>query len=232
MCVVRLPFDRVLSVVLTAAAVAMAIAVVRREFAPSSVSGLTRQPVFHDGWRAMLTAGIEMGPSSAPIKIVEFTDLECPACRVYHRSVLPEVLASFGDRVSPVFLHLPLQGHRFARPAAVAAECAARENAFNSFIFAKQDSVGLKPWHSFAREAGIRDSIQFASCIGEPSAVPRIDAGLALADSLGVRGTPTIIVNGWMFSAPPSARELTRVVDALLHGRHPFPFVAQRSSGG
>jgi protein-disulfide isomerase len=50
----------------------------------------------------------------------------------------------------------------------------------------------------------------------------RVDSGSALAQRIGVRGTPTLIVNGWRFSAPPSEEELGKAVSKLLVGEKPF----------
>lgn len=130
----------------------------------------------------------------------------------------------FASAISQVFVHLPLSGHRFARSAAEAAECAASQSRFEAFvdvIFAKQDSIGLKPWAGYAAEAGVPSISAFTECLRDPP-VGRIEAGVALADKLGIGATPTVIANGWKFGAPPPARELSRVIEDLLAGRSPF----------
>jgi hypothetical protein len=38
-----------------------------------------------------------------------------------------------------------------------------------------------------------------------------------------VRGTPTVILNGWRYGAPPQDSELVRAVRDILHGRPPYP---------
>lgn len=225
--------EKTLSAILTLAAVVMAFAVVRREFIASritdqsAVSNVLSVPEFNDEWRGLLAHGIEIGDSTAEVKIVEFVDLECPGCKVFHETILRPVKEQFGSSVSHVFIHLPLTMHRFADAAAVAAECAEQQRRFAEFVdivFEKQDSIGLKTWISYAAEVAIPDTARFALCLDDPlSPRSRIQAGRTLADSLGISATPTVVVSGWHFRVPPSRRELTRVVTELMAGRLPFP---------
>jgi protein-disulfide isomerase len=183
-------------------------------------------PTYLPSWRDLIANGVLEGDSTAVVKLVEFSDLECPVCRQFERNVR-SVRAKYPKEVSVVFVHFPLPQHRFARPAARAAECADRSGRFAEFValaYDKQDSLGLKPWTSYALEAGVRNTARFARCVADASPVPRIDDGVALAHRMGVRGTPTVIVNGWRFSSPPAEAELIRTVAALIAGDRPFAF--------
>ncbi len=67
-----------------------------------------------------------MGNASAPIKIIEFSDLECPFCKKFHPSIklLMEEYGSKGQLVW-IFRHFPLDSiHSKARKEAQATECA------------------------------------------------------------------------------------------------------------
>lgn len=118
---------------------------------------------------------------------------------------------------------MPLDIHRFAAIAAHAAECANEQQAFGAFVdvvFAQQDSIGLKPWQRLGAEAGARDSVAFLACM-DRAPHGRIDKGRNLAESLEIRGTPTIYVNGWRFLRPPSDEDLAATIDDVLEGRTP-----------
>jgi protein-disulfide isomerase len=215
--------DRILSVTLTVAAVSLAAAVVYREIEPKGrPRAESDRPVLLTGWRELLAKGRSLGGTGAPVQVVEFADLECPACRHFHQTTLPLVREKFGDKVNFTFVHLPLSFHRFARAAAVASECAASQGRFVEFVevvFGKQDSLGLKPWSSFASDAGVVDSASFAQCTLRPEAAKPVEAGRTLADSLNIRATPTVLINGWQFSTPPSAATMIRAIEAALAGR-------------
>jgi protein-disulfide isomerase len=122
------------------------------------------------------------------------------------------------------FVHFPLPQHRFARPAARAAECAALEGRFSEMhdvLMAKQDSFGLKSWTSYARDASVKDTIRFGKCVSQNEKVPRVEDGVALGTQLEISGTPTIVIDGWRFEAPPSDTLLRQTIEALLAGRKP-----------
>ena len=73
-----------------------------------------------------------LGSSQAPVTIVEFSDFECPYCRVFHEQVLPSLKREYIDTGLVRFIHkdLPLPFHRQARPAAAAARCAGEQNRY------------------------------------------------------------------------------------------------------
>ena len=88
-------------------------------------------------------------------------------------------------------------------------------------LFAKQDSLGLKSWQSFAREAEVVDSAGFVACVESTDALPFVESGIAAGKRIGLVGTPTVIVNGWRFCVPPDDKELKAIVDKLLRGEKP-----------
>jgi NhaA family Na+:H+ antiporter len=216
--------ERWASLIVTVAAVAVAGTVVRREFARGSRS----QPsVAHvdavENWREILPHGRRMGNPSAPISIIEFADLECPFCRRYN-SVLHAVRGKHPDKVSVVFVHLPLPMHRFALHAARVAECAALQGRFGETVdalYASQDSFGLKPWAAYARDAGVGDTMQLSQCLGDTGPLALVDSGLAVAGRLGIVATPTILVNGWKFSEPPGMEAWDRIIESVENGGRP-----------
>jgi protein-disulfide isomerase len=129
------------------------------------------------------------------------------------------------EQLATYFVHFPLPRHTFARPAARAAECASDQDrvlAFHDLLYEKQDSLGLKPWSSYASEAMVPDMTRFASCVTDTAIVARIEAGIALGKRLALRGTPTVLVNGWRFEHPPTQVELLQTIEALREGKQPL----------
>jgi protein-disulfide isomerase len=119
-------------------------------------------------------------------------------------------------------VHFPLPQHRFARPAARAAECAHDQGLFDKFqdlVYSKQDSLGLKSWISYAEEARVPELRRFERCVADTARVARIEAGILLDKQLAVRGTPTVILNGSRFWNPPSQTELLQAIAALKDGK-------------
>jgi protein-disulfide isomerase len=200
--------------------------VVRRQIlSPPADSGplMSRQPVFVKEWKSRLGDGVRLGPSDAPVQLIEFADFECPYCGDFHKK-LKLLRGRYPTQVSLTYVHFPLQGHRFAVPAARVAECAGDQGRFEAMydhLFEEQDSLGLKPWSDYATEAGVSDLAAFESCIKRTDAVPRVERGKALGKELDIQATPTLIVNGWKLGRPPSAEELDAMVKAVLAGKSP-----------
>src|SRR3989344_8831460 len=65
------------------------------------------------------------GDINAPVKIVEYSDTECPFCKRFHNT-MKQVVAEYGSQVAWVYRHFPLDSlHEKARKEAEATECAA-----------------------------------------------------------------------------------------------------------
>lgn len=197
--------------VVTSAVVTSALAL-RREFAASrpAQSAQIGGPEVDD-WGDMAASGARIGPAEATLQIVVFSDFECRACRAFATRTLPGVLAEFAGSVSVTFHHWPLEYHRFAIPAAVAAECAGDQGRFwqmHDALFRHQDSLGLRSFVDFAREAQVENLDRFVECSADPSKkMEKIREDERTAFKIGGTGTPTIVVNGRrLISAPDSSR--------------------------
>lgn len=213
--------ERVATVVLVLAAVAIAAANVYDVFFRPGPVPVVTEPTYIDGWEALLDDAIIVGDPSADVVIVEFADLTCPYCRQFHEAfqTLP---ARFDDRIALAFIHLPL-GRPNSTEAAVAAECAAQQGVFYEFIdvvFQGQDSIGATGWTAFAGQAGLDDVPSFDQCRSENETFPRIQRGLELSRELGLTGTPSVIINGWRYPRAPY-ENLSDVVAEVLAGDEP-----------
>lgn len=218
-------FEKAMNVAVVLAALWLAGTVGFRELRTRSISERPPvEPEYVSEWRSLLPIGITRGPAAARMHVVEFTDLECPYCRQFHET-LEAVLASGSGQVAATFVHYPLRMHRFALPAALATECAHEQGRFFAFVdrvLRGQDSLGLKTWSAFAGEAGVHDTLALTRCIRERKSAPRITQGLEAGDRIGVRGTPTVIVNGWKLVGTPTRHEMERVLNAIMRDEEPF----------
>lgn len=115
-----------------------------------------------------------------------------------------------------VYRHLTLPSHPFAEAAARASECASDQGRFekmHDILFASQQHLGKVDWRNFARDAGVEDMQLFDKCMKDDSISRRIQRDGDTARKLGMRGTPSILVNGGVqLSGVPSGPML----DSLL----------------
>jgi protein-disulfide isomerase len=97
--------------------------------------------------------------------------------------------------------------HRFAKLSGVAAECAAEQARFTEMqevLFAKQDSLGLKPWSEYATDAKVGDLSRFTECMADSVSLAPVTNGLTLAEKLKLSGTPTIFINDHQLVGEPT----------------------------
>jgi protein-disulfide isomerase len=182
--------------VLALCALTMTGLVVRRELQsqPSEAAELDVREV--DGWESLAGEGHLIGNPNAPVKIVEFSDFECPFCAEAH-STLQEIRKRYGGQVAVVYRHFPLPRHPNAFRAALATECAAEQNAFESYhnlLFQQRDSIGVTAWDDLADRAGVKDLGMFRQCMEEQRFRDRVLRDERAGKALGIRGTPAFVV--------------------------------------
>jgi protein-disulfide isomerase len=196
-------------------ALVITAAVVRREFFPTPAVAAQpdTQPRPVDNWDQLAAVGQRMGPASAPVQIVEFSDFQCPYCATFAET-LRKLRTKYPDRVAVLYRHFPLQEiHPHARTAALATECAAQQGRFEAYhdrLFAHQDSIGSKAWERFAAEAGIGDMDAFTRCMRDERLLANVDRDKEVADATGIRLTPSVIIDGTLIPGALSEAELEK----------------------
>ena len=218
----RPTLDRVLTLVLTISAAAVAMAAVRASFFSPRRGDSPQRPRHVENWADASAFGYHAGGlNTAPVTITVLFDLECRSCARYHKVASNAVLAHPND-VRLLYVNYPLEYHKQALPAARAADCASaagRFTAWVSAVYAKQDSLGLKSWGSYARDAGIPDTAKIAACARSQAPIGAIERGLAFGESIRLDATPTVLVNGWVFPSPPRPAQLDSAVNAEIRRR-------------
>lgn len=197
-------------------ALVLTVLLVRREIVQPGGSSPPASRVVPN-WAELRRGGQRLGPASAPVTIVEFSDFQCPFCARFARDVLAPARARYPAAISVMYRHWPLSIHRFATDAAIASECAARQGRFEQYhdaLFATQDSIGAWSFQRFARIAGVPDLAAFTRCLSDAEAAARVSRDRRAAIAVGAAGTPTFIVNGVVLGAPLDAARLDSIVRA------------------
>lgn len=138
------------------------------------------------------------GNSDAPVKIVEFSDFECPFCGEAF-PVVRSLLNKHGDSIQYAYRHFPVESiHPNARLAAEASQCAHEQNKFLPFhdrLFLNQDTLGETDLLNFAQQSGL-NLTDFSTCLSTGKYANAVQQDLADGVALGVRATPTWFING------------------------------------
>lgn len=182
--------------VLAVAVVMTTVEFARREIWPAGHIAPPPGPrTLQDGVR-LANAGILVGDSSAPVRIVEFADFECRHCQRFQRT-LAEFRGLHPGSVAIVFRHFPISRLGFSVPAAIAAECAAAQGHFPSFadsLFASQDTLSRMSMETTALLTGVSDTARFHACRLGSEARARVQQDVEAGTAVGVIATPTVIV--------------------------------------
>jgi protein-disulfide isomerase len=145
------------------------------------------------------------GPMNAPVTIVEFGDLECPSCRAEAPALRQLVPQAFPDKVRVVFKDFPLESiHPWARAASIAGRCVFRQNQqafwkFYDWMYEVQDEIMPETLNPRAKEwAGKNglNSMEFDRCVDTKATDAEVAANIAEGRALGVKGTPSLFING------------------------------------
>lgn len=181
--------------VLALAALLVVVLAIRAQFSPS------REPtyVLPAPLPSELDSGQIIGARTASVRITEFADFQCEYCAQL-QPALRRLVHEHRPDVAIVFKHFPLEmTHPHAFNAALASECAGEQGEFESFhdhLFAHQESIGKDSWQSFARDAGLPDLGRFEQCMSEKRYASRILDDKRAGRTVGIKGTPSLIING------------------------------------
>jgi len=144
-----------------------------------------------------------IGPPSAPVHLEEFGDFECPPCGAFH-PILEQIHKEFGDRLRITFREFPLvPTHQHALVAASAAEAAGMQGMFwemHDLLYEHQKdwktAFDVRPiFEGYAKQIGI-DVERYKRDVAGNAVEQRIFSDQNRGHSLGVKGTPTVFLNG------------------------------------
>lgn len=177
------------------------------------------------------------GSVNADIIFVEYSDTECPYCKLFHGS-MKQVMAAYGEggRVAWVYRNFPLESlHTKAPKESEALECAAKLGGNEAFwkytdriyeITPSNDGLDLTKLPEIAVEVGLNKA-DFEKCLNSGEMAKKVADDVADAISAQGQGTPHTIVlikggekrilsGSLPFDDPKSNTDLKRSIDATL----------------
>ena len=156
-----------------------------------------------DSLLQLADAGRIQGSPTAPVWLVEISDFQCPYCKQWHAQVYPAIKRDYIDRgiVRMAYVHLPLNIHPNAGPAAETSLCASMQNRFwpvHDKLFDTQEQ-----WARLQNPAAYFDSLALASgvdesryreCMASDIMQRVINGDRSRANAAGVTSTPQFFV--------------------------------------
>jgi protein-disulfide isomerase len=142
------------------------------------------------------------GNVNAPVTIVEFSDFECPYCARL-QPTLKQVLDAYPDKVRLVYKDFPLSFHKQAQNASRASLAAGEQGKYwemHDMIFQNFKGLTEDKFKGFAEKLGL-DMERFMKDFKSGKYDARIQRDIKLGMSIGVRGTPSLFLNGKRMSS-------------------------------
>jgi protein-disulfide isomerase len=193
---------------------------------------LTKDPFADVMSKINVTGRPSRGAKSAKVVAVNFDDFECPYCASLHRTLFPEILKEYGDRVTFIYKDDPLSEiHPWAIHAAVDANCLAAQNVdaywdFADYIHANKREVDTEKTPGSRFEAIDKitltqgqkhnlDAAKLQTCVKDQKE-DAVRASMKEADGLGINGTPALFINGQKIDGAVPFSVVRDALDAAL----------------
>jgi protein-disulfide isomerase len=165
------------------------------------------------------------GKVDAKVVITEFSDFECPYCRQMQPDV-QRIKAEYGGKIKWVFRNFPLDFHAQAMPTHIAAQCAGEQKKYFEFqtrVFAipykgRELDMSAAQLENVAQGIGLNMGA-YKQCFADTNGAQRsaIEADMRYGQKIGVRGTPTIFINGVLFQQERSYESLKEAIEKQLN---------------
>ncbi|MCF7834223.1 MAG: DsbA family protein [Candidatus Pacebacteria bacterium] len=168
-----------------------------------------------------------LGNQNASLVVVEYSDIECPFCKVFHQT-MNRIISEKGEDIAWVYRHYPVaQLHQNAYIEAIATECAWLQGGNTMFWLyinktfentTSNDGLDTSTLPDIAQSLGL-DKAKFTSCLENEEPKNKIEQSITDGNTLGTKifdrglGTPVsfIIKNG-------------KLVDVIM-GAQPYEMV-------
>jgi protein-disulfide isomerase len=181
-----------------ASAAALVAKAVREGMAPEQVESSYRERFGAGAAKAIpLEGSPSRGPEAGVATMVEFADFECPFCQ-RKAPELDQLWESRKDKLRFVYKFMPLAMHphsEIAARAAIAAQAQGKFWEMHRVLFKNGGHLEQADLEKYASSVGL-DLARFRADMQSPETTARIDRDLKLADSLGVKATPTLFIDG------------------------------------
>jgi protein-disulfide isomerase len=164
------------------------------------------------------------GDPNAPVTIIEFADFQCPYCGRFFAQTEPQIDEQYmqGGKVRLGYFNFAFLGQE-SNWAAEAAECASDQNKFweyhdklyESQSGENQGAFSKDNLKKFAKELGL-DTSAFNECLDSGKYTQLVQDESSMASSIGVRSTPTFLINGQAVVGAQPFEIFKQTIDSLL----------------
>ncbi len=157
------------------------------------------------------------GPKDAKVKIIEFSDYECPFCS-RNVATMDKIKEEYKDQVSLTFRDYPLDFHENAKIASLASQCAFEQEKFWEYyekLFENQDALTSSNLKAYAKELKLNEN-KFSDCLDNKKYEDEVEKDIADGVDAGVTGTPAVFINGRKVVGAQPYEVFKKIIDEEL----------------
>jgi protein-disulfide isomerase len=204
--------------ILLVVAVIVLISIRKNPTVNLSIISITPEPRY-------MVSGNEMGDPNAPVKIVEYSDFQCPYCLRFTQEIEPSLVKEY---IATGKVHFTYRSMGYwigpeSVAAAEAAYCASEQGKFweyHDILFANWTGENIGDFANsrliaFAENIGL-DMSAFRSCFNTHKYSDQVNQDRVDGDKAGVIGTPTFFINGQKYDGDFSYAGFKQAIDAAL----------------
>ena len=158
-----------------------------------------------------------IGPKDAPIKVIEFTDYQCPFCGK-SRPVVNQMLQEYKGKIRYVLRDFPLSFHKDSIKAHEGARCAGEQNKYwdmNKKLFENQRAITIPDLKKYAEGLKLKMD-KFNDCLDSGKYTDIVRQNQEYGEKVGVSGTPAFFINGRMVSGARPFASFKEIIDDEL----------------
>jgi len=166
-----------------------------------------------------------LGPKSAPVRLLLFSDSDCPYCAEMEAALRREI-PRYGPEVRLEFRNFPLPGHEGAFVLARLGYCVFAQNPsefwrFQDFVLANSSAISSRVVRENLPEQFVEDHSrldvgEFGACARSLASWLAVKSDLKFAESLGVRVAPTLFVGNVKIEGSVPAEKLDALIEREL----------------
>ncbi len=176
----------------------------------------------------LATMGYDEGDvADAPVRIVEFSDFGCVFCERFHLESYAALHREFveGGDVAWKYIPITIGGFPNGNLAAITGECVGEQGRFpsirdllfeNRSRWIEASGAEVEPIFRELAEAAGADMEAWEQCVGGEEVIRRIERSNRAATELGVRGTPTFIVQGFPVQGAPALSDFQAALREMV----------------
>lgn len=162
-----------------------------------------------------------LGATDAPVKMIIFSDFQCPFCKKFHEETFPQIKEEYvkTGKIKIIFKHLPLSFHPLAESAALASLCAGEQGKFWLYqdkLFENQKKLSQQYFRNLAKKLNLNYD-QFINCLRKKTFLPQINSDKKAAAQAGLQGTPSFLINDEKIVGALPFSKFKEVIDRKLN---------------